>query len=141
MLTKVNGRLKFLYRQGKYLNKRLRPLLYNTIIQPHFDYAFSAWYPNLGKGLQNKLQVAQNKCIRYCLYLENRKGIRYNHFKEINWMPITDRVDQFIAVSAYKFCKGLALKFMKDVFTENSSLRQRHTRYSDGSKLSIPYMH
>ena len=137
VLTKVNGRLRFLYRQGKYLNQRLRCMLCNTIIQPHFDYASSAWYPNLSKGLKNKLQIAQNKCIRYCLYLDNREGIRYKHFKEINWLPITDRVDQFIAVSAYKFSNGLAPKYMEDVFKKNSSLR--HTRYSDESKLSIPY--
>ena len=60
---KVNGRLRFLYRQGKYLNPRLRRMLCNTIIQPHFDYACSAWYPNLTQGLKNKLQIAQNKCI------------------------------------------------------------------------------
>ena len=136
VLTKVNGRLRFLYRQGKYLNKRLRRMLCNTIIQPHFDYASSAWYPNLGKGLKKKLQIAQNKCVRYCLYLGNREGIRYRHFKEINWLPISERVDQFIAVSVYKFSKGLAPIYMEDVFKNNSSLRR--TRYSNESKLSIP---
>ena len=75
VLEKVNGRLKFLYRQSKYLNKRLRRMLCNTIIQPHFDYASSAWYPNLNKKLKSKLQIAQNKCIRFCLYLENREYI------------------------------------------------------------------
>ena len=89
VLTKVNGRLILLYRQGKYLNQRLRCMLCITIIQHHFDYASSAWYPNLGKGLRNKLQTAQNKCICYCLYFGNREGIRHKHFKEINWLPIT----------------------------------------------------
>ena len=79
VLTKVNGRLRFLYRQGKYLNKRLRRMLCNTIIQPHFDYASSAWYPNLSKGLKKKLRIAQNKCV-CCLYLGNREGIRFKHF-------------------------------------------------------------
>ena len=57
VLTKVNGKLRFLYRQGKYLNKRLRRMLCNTIIQPHFDYASSAWYPNLSRGLKKKLKL------------------------------------------------------------------------------------
>ena len=70
-LEKVNGKLKFIYRQSKYLNKRLRRMLCNTIIQPHFDYASSAWYLNLNKNLKSKLQIAQNKCILFCLYLEN----------------------------------------------------------------------
>ena len=91
-------------------------MLCNTIIQPHFDYASSAWYSNLNKNLKSKLQIAQNKCIRFCLYLENRKGIRYKHFKEINWLPISDRVDQFIAASAYKFFNNQAPIYMEDVF-------------------------
>ena len=81
VLEKVNGRLRFLYRQSKYLNKRPRRMLCNTIIQPHFDYASSAWYPNLSKNLKSKLQIAQNKCIRYCLYLDNKEGIQYRHSK------------------------------------------------------------
>ena len=72
VITNINGRLIFLYRQGKYLNPRLRRMLCNTLIQPHFDYACSAWYPNLQKGLRDKLQIAQNKCIRFCLFLGNR---------------------------------------------------------------------
>ena len=45
VLGKINGRLRFLFRQGKYLNQRLRRMLCNAIIQPHFDYACGAWYP------------------------------------------------------------------------------------------------
>ena len=40
--------------------------LCNALIQPHFDYACSAWYPNLNKNLTKKMQTAQNKCIREC---------------------------------------------------------------------------
>ena len=80
VLKKVNGTLRFLYRQGKYLNPRLRRMLCNTLIQPHFDYACCAWYPNLTKGIKNKLQ---NKCIRFCLFLGNREGIRYKHLKKL----------------------------------------------------------
>ena len=36
VLKKVNGKLRFLYRQGKYLNPRLRRMLRYTLIQPHF---------------------------------------------------------------------------------------------------------
>ena len=63
VLKKTNGKLRYLYRHGKYLNPRLRRMLCNALIQPHFDYASSAWYPNLTKGLKEKLQITQNKCI------------------------------------------------------------------------------
>ena len=137
VLEKVNGRLRFLYRQSKFLNKRLRRMLCNTLIQPHFDYASSAWYPNLSKGLKTKLQTAQNKCIRFCLYLGNREGIRFKHFKEINWLPISNRVDQFIAVSAYKFFNNKAPLYMEDVFKKHSIIRS--SRFIGDSKLHLPF--
>ena len=43
----INKRLKFLYRKQHFLSTLLRRLLCNALIQPHYDYACSAWYPNL----------------------------------------------------------------------------------------------
>ena len=47
VIKKINDRLKFLYRKKDILSLRLRRLLCNAIIQPHFDYACSSWYTNL----------------------------------------------------------------------------------------------
>ena len=135
VLGKINGRLKMLYREGKYLGQRLRRMLCNALIQPNFDYACSAWYPNLSKNLKNKLQIAQNKCIRFCLFLGNREGIRFKHFKQINWLPVADRVKQFIAVSVYKFANDLSPKYMEDVFKKTNT---RASRFSSDVKLHIP---
>lgn len=135
VLGKINGRLKMLYREGKYLTQRLRRMLCNALIQPNFDYACSAWYPNLSKKLKNKLQIAQNKCIRFCLFLGNREGIRFKHFKQINWLPVADRVKQFIAVSAYKFMNDLSPKYMEDVFKKTNT---RASRFANDVKLHIP---
>ena len=65
VINKVNSRLKFLYRQNKFLSTPLRRLLCNAMIQPFSDYACNAWYPNLNKKLKTRLQAAQNKCIRF----------------------------------------------------------------------------
>ena len=136
VLKKINGKLRFLYRQEKYLNPRLRRMLCNTLIQPHFDFACSAWYPNLTKGLKNKLQISQNKCIRFCLFLGNREGIRYKHLAKINWLPVVERVHQFIASSVYKFFNKLAPQYMEDVFKKSENMRV--TRSSNNLNLTIP---
>ena len=47
VIDKINSRLKFLHRKIKSLTPALHKLLCNALIQPHFDYASSAWYPNL----------------------------------------------------------------------------------------------
>ena len=50
VINKVNSRLRFLYRQNKFLDIPLRRLLCNAMTQPFFDYACNAWYPNLNKN-------------------------------------------------------------------------------------------
>ena len=52
VISKVNARLKFLHQKNKFLTPNLRRLLCNALIQPHFDYAYSAWYPNLSEKLK-----------------------------------------------------------------------------------------
>ena len=43
----VNGRLKFLYKQCNFLEKKLRKSICLALIQCHIDYACSAWYSGL----------------------------------------------------------------------------------------------
>ena len=58
VLNKINSRLRFLYRQNRFLNKPLRRPLCNAMIQPFFNYACPAWYPSLKKDLQKRLQAS-----------------------------------------------------------------------------------
>ena len=67
VINKINSRLKFLHRKNKILIPALRRLLYNSLIQPHSDYALSDCYPNLTQKMKNKIQITQNKCSWYCL--------------------------------------------------------------------------
>ena len=46
-LTHTNRKLKLLYGKNKFLTPAPRKMLCNALIQPQFDYACSAWYPNL----------------------------------------------------------------------------------------------
>ena len=100
-LRKINTKLQFLYRQNEFLNPKLRRLLCNSLIQPHFDYAFISWYPLINQKMRNKLQVTQNKCICFYLKLNSRQHIGYKEFKKINWLPTKERVKQRIAAKAF----------------------------------------
>ena len=84
VINKINSRLKFLYREKRDLTPHLKRLLCNALIQPHLDYACSAWYPNLNKKFKSKLQTVQNRCIRYGLQLDNRSYIGKKDFEKIN---------------------------------------------------------
>ena len=55
VISKINCRIRFLYRKNRFLSQRLCRLLCNALIQPLFDYACSGWYPNLNNRLKSKL--------------------------------------------------------------------------------------
>ena len=128
VLKKINSKLKFLYRKQNFLSKGLRRLLCNALIQPHFDYACQAWFPNLNKSLSMKIQSAQNKCIRYCLNLNNQKHLTKKDFQVINWLPTSERVNQRICVNAYKSFNNMCPSYMSDIFVPLNAVRI--TRYS-----------
>ena len=96
ILCKINSKLRFLYRKRKFLSKDIRRLLCNSLIQPHYDFACCSWYPLLTQNLKKRLQISQNKCIRFCLSLNNRDRIDKTKFNEINWLPVKERFEQYI---------------------------------------------
>ena len=103
VLKKINAKLKFLHRQSRYLIPAYRRLLCNAIIQPHFDYGCSSWFPLLNKNLKLKLQKAQKKCFRFCLNLSPRSHIDPSHFRKINCLPVSDRVEYCNANTVFKY--------------------------------------
>ena len=99
--TKVTSLLKFLCRKNWFLSKDLGRLLRSALIQLHFNYAFTGWYPNLNKKYKNNLQVLQNKCIHFYLQLNNQEHIRTDHFDKI---PTDQRSKQCLSANIFKFC-------------------------------------
>ena len=83
-ITKINGKLKFLFKKNKHLTSELRRMLCNALIQPHFDYTPPAWYPNLIKKTKKMIHIMQNKCIRFCLRLDKMQHISFTEFSSIN---------------------------------------------------------
>ena len=68
--------------------------LCNALIQPLFDYACTAWFPNLSKKLRLKLQAAQNKCTSFCSQLDKMSRICAKEFLELNWLNVHDKCVQ-----------------------------------------------
>ena len=102
VIDKINNRLKFMWHKNKFLTRPLKRLLCNALIQPHFIYASSAWYPNLQNKLSDKLQICQNKSIRFRLSLGNRSHIGIQEFREINWLPVRARFEQNVTTHIFK---------------------------------------
>ena len=100
VINKINGKFRFLYRKNSFLTYTWAS---KNAIQPHFDYTFSTWYPNLNAKLKKNLQIMQNKYIRSCLKLDKMYHISEENFKTINWLPLDQRVQQSLNVTVVKY--------------------------------------
>ena len=67
IIQKANCRLKFLYRNAKFLNRYVKRMLASSLIQCHFDYGCTSWFSGLSCKLKSKLQTTQNKIIRFVM--------------------------------------------------------------------------
>ena len=59
---------------------------------------------------KTKLQIAQNKCIRFCLELPSHSHVNPSHFRKINCLPVECR-EKYV-----KYCKGIAPSYLNDMF-------------------------
>ena len=115
ILSKLNNKLRFLYRKQKYLDKETRILLCNSLIQPHYDFACTSWFPLLTKDMKKRFQISQNKLIQFCLNLGSRESINLTRFREINWLPVKERVNQCIYSLVYKFLNNNEPDYIGDI--------------------------
>ena len=120
VLGKINGRLKFLYRKQHFLNSSLRRFLANAL-----------------KGLIIKqFQTSQNKCIRFCLRLGNRRHTATKDFQKINWLPTKERFEQMVSVNIYKSFNNQAPTYMREIFHPTTMVQ--NTRRSK-HRLLLPH--
>ena len=87
------------------LNFQARKNLCSALIQCHFDYACSAWYPGINIALRKRLQVMQNKIIRFILGLDNRSHIGNDELNNAGFLKVPDRVKQLMLGHVFKIKK------------------------------------
>ena len=88
IIHKANVILNFLYRKKMFLNQYCRKIVCMAMIQSRIEYAGNFYYHGLPKFLQSRLQVVQNKMIRYVSNYSNRTHLVANDFNEVKWMSI-----------------------------------------------------
>ena len=138
IIQKANARLKFLFRKQKFLNLHSKKLLVMSFIQCHFDYACSFWYPGLSQLLRNRLQVTQNKMIRFVLKLDPRSHIGSDEFKSLGWLPVSKRVDQIILNHIFRIKSGTSPDYMGEHFIPASSVHNYSTRFRENGNFLYP---
>ena len=112
----INTKVNFLWRQSSYLNFSFRRLLFNALIQPHFDYGCTSWYPVLSKALKTKLQIAEDKCISFCFELPPRGHMNPYHFRKTQWFATERRVELCTSTTVFKYWKEILPFSLNNMF-------------------------
>lgn len=130
VLSRSNSRLKFLFRQARYLCEKSRKILASALIQPHFDYACSSWFYGLRKQCRHRLQTCQNKMIRFVLGLGSRSHVGTHEFQRVGWLPVEKRVCQLGLNCMYKILSGEAPSYLSMGITRVADSHSHFTRSS-----------
>ena len=130
IVQKVNGRLKFLYRQCNFLEEKLRKSICSALIQCHIDYACSSWYSGLNKQLKKKLQICQNKTVRFIKNLGPRSHIGFLELNSLNMLNVDFRVKQLRLSHVHKIFNGTGPSYLSEQFIKVSDVHHHFTRGS-----------
>ncbi|XP_056010849.1 uncharacterized protein LOC125680728 [Ostrea edulis] len=135
IVRKVNQRLKFLYRNKGCLSLSSRKSLCTALLQCHLDYACASWFEGLTKCLKKKLQISQNKMIRFILNLNPRHNLSFREFDALKFLNISPRVTQLRLNHMYNIFHGKAPHYLNNMFTKNAGTYR--TRSSE-SNFVVP---
>ena len=97
VVNKINANLKFLYRKNKFLA---------TFYALQCSYPATFWLHGnqiLPKKTKKKIQITQNKCIRFCDRLDKMQHTFLAEFRSINWFPTKERLHQCKNAITFKF--------------------------------------
>ena len=75
----------------------------------------SAWYPNLNKSQKAKLQTLQNKCIRFCMNLNDRACIGLNDLRESTSLPSMTVSNKVSVQQLFNFFNNKSPSHVNDV--------------------------
>ena len=117
-VSKINRKLKFFYWKNKFVTPGLRRILCNALIQPYFDYACTAWYPNFTEKTKTKkkIQIMPNKCIWFCLRLDKMQHMSLTEFRSMNWLPTKERFQQCICAITFNFVNKNCPFYLNEIF-------------------------
>ena len=120
------------------LNFSARKTLSSALIQCHFDYACSSWYPGINKNLKDKLQIAQNKMIRIILNLSSRSHIGQKELVKAGFLNVSKRVTQLRLGHVFKINDKTSPQYLSKHFHRLNEDVERMTTRGNAHNFHIP---
>ena len=138
IIKKCNTRLKFLYRYNDMLNLEVRKTLCTALVQCSFDYSCCSWYPGINETFRKKLQVMQNKMIRFILKLDNRAHIGNDELIRAVFLSVSDRIKQLKLGHVFKIWNKTCPSYLTENFSRLNENTDRSETRSYAYNFQVP---
>ena len=134
--SKISSGIGVIRKLREFVDRNTLVLVYNALIQPHFDYCCEVW-DALGKGLSERLQKLQIRAARLVMNFKNESGQSVLAFDTLGWISLEERRVQMKARLMYKTANKLAPQRLCDTF-QNSNTISDHNLRGSSTWLFIP---
>ena len=132
---KIASGIGILKRSRSFVPFKTLLCIYNSLVQPHFDYCSVVW-GNCNKTLASKLQKLQNRAARV-LTSSSYDANADDLIARLGWNKLDVQFKFQTAVMVYKSLNGLALDYLRTMFSSRSDTCAYSLRGSTG-KLTVP---
>ncbi|MCG8034729.1 MAG: reverse transcriptase family protein [Candidatus Thiodiazotropha taylori] len=124
--SKANNTLKFIKRNVKTQNQKVKETAYNTYVRPQLEYCSSVWHP-WQKTLSYKIERVQRAAARYVVNDYDFTSSVTEILKTLNWQTLEQRRIQNSVIMFYKINHNLV------------AVDHHHLTESRNSNFLVPY--
>ena len=134
--SKISSGIGAIRKLKEFVDRNTLVLVYNALIQPHFDYCCEVW-DTIGKVQAERLQKFQNRAARLIMNFKNEHGMSISARNSLDWISLEERRVQMKARLMYKRVNKLAPHRLCDIFQKTNTVSDYNLRGSSTS-LCIP---
>lgn len=135
IVNKISSGIGALRKLRAFIDTSTLVLVYNSLIQPYFDYCCEVW-DTIGKGLSERLQKLQNRAARLIMNLKNEHGQSALARNSLGWKLLEERRAEMKARIMYKTVNKLAPSRLCDLFQNVKQINDYNLR--GFSRVHIP---
>ena len=134
----VSQKIGIIHRLRPTLPCKILSIIYQTTIQPIFDYGLTIWGQTSKRNIRT-IQVLQNRAARaVCGNFDFLNSSVSKMISDLSWMNIEQRLFYFTAILMFKCLNNLAPEYLSNLLKYTHELHPHNTRHASNWNLNIP---
>ena len=122
---------QIIYKQARHLPISAQKTLCNALIMCHFDYCSPAWSASLTQEQSRKLQICQNKVVRFIFWLNSRSHVGPEELDKVNWLDTYHGGAQLKLSLVHDIYYNSSPGYLQSNFAKVSAVHRYNTRSSN----------